>query len=495
MPQNCPVTTPGFPQISLNEAEREIDSHIFARHPESDHEAKLLRVSEALGMLGDPQRSLRIVHVTGTNGKTSTSRMIESLLRASGLRTGLYTSPHLTTLRERIQIDGRPLPQEDLVRLWQRVAPAIHAVDAASLQRGGPRMSFFEVLTVLGFTAYADAAVDIAVIEVGIGGRRDATNVGDGRVAVLTPMALDHDGYFTGGLPGIAQEKSGIIKPGAAVISATQRDEAAEIITAVAAERGADVFWEGAHMSVEARRVCPGGQIVTLRTGAATYEDVLVPLHGEFQAQNALTALAAVEVALGDGIPRSLDREVVLRGFAAATSPGRLEVIAADPIVVGDAAHNPHGIAALAHSLEEAFGLTRVVGVVGVLADKDYEGILAGLAPILDHAVITRTASPRALPADALAAQARLALGDERVSVAPDVATALTQARALAAAHGEGAGVLVAGSITLVGEARRALAVPSLDSVAGVQMPDAGVTQARPSRHGAADGTSETQPA
>ncbi len=490
MPQNCSVTNAGFPQISLSEAEREIDAHIFARHPEADHEAKLLRVSEALAMLGDPQRALRIVHVTGTNGKTSTSRMIESLLRASGLRTGLYTSPHLTTLRERIQIDGRPLPQEDLIRLWQRVAPAIHAVDAGSLQRGGPRMSFFEVLTVLGFTAYADAAVDVAVIEVGIGGRRDATNVGDGRVAVLTPMALDHDGYFTGGLPGVASEKCGIIKPGAAVISAMQKDEAAEIITAAAADRGASVFWEGAHMSVEARRVAPGGQIVTLRTAAATYEDIHVPLHGDFQAQNALTALAAVEVALGDGIPRSLDPDVVARGFAAATSPGRLEVIAADPIVVGDAAHNPHGIEALARSLHEAFGLTKVIGVVAVLGDKDYVGILDGLAPILDHAVVTRTESRRALAIDTLAAQARASMGQERVTVAPDVATALAEARALAAAHGEGTGVLVAGSITLVGEARRELAAQAMAPVTEATLP-----LARGVQHGASDGSAEPQPA
>ncbi|WNM23471.1 Mur ligase family protein [Demequina capsici] len=486
------MTTAGFPQISLAEAEREIDSHIFARHPEADHEAKLLRVSEALGMLGDPQRSLRIVHVTGTNGKTSTSRMIESLLRASGQRTGLYTSPHLTTLRERIQIDGRPLPQEDLIRLWQRVAPAIHAVDAASLQRGGPRMSFFEVLTVLGFTAYADAAVDVAVIEVGIGGRRDATNVGDGRIAVLTPMALDHDGYFTGGLPGVASEKSGIIKPGATVVSALQRDEAAEIITAAAADRGASIFWEGAHMSIEARRVAPGGQIVTLRTAAATYEDVLVPLHGDFQAQNALTALAAVEVALGDGVPRSLDPEVVARGFAAATSPGRLEVIAADPIVIGDAAHNPHGIEALARSLHEAFGLTKVVGVVAVLGDKDYVGILEGLAPILDHAVVTRTESHRALPVDVLVEHARRAMGEERVSAAPDVATALAEARALAAAHGENAGVLVAGSITLVGQARRELAAQAMAPVTEATLSTA---QRRHSDEAADGGASEPQPA
>ncbi|MDN4477235.1 folylpolyglutamate synthase/dihydrofolate synthase family protein [Demequina sp. SYSU T00039] len=446
-----------FPELSLAEAEREIDAHIFSRSPEADHAAKLLRVTQALSLLGDPHHELDIIHVTGTNGKTSTSRMMESLLRAHGLRTGLYTSPHLTTLRERIMIDGAPLAQEDLIRLWQRVAPVIHAVDQASQHRGGPRMSFFEVLTVLGFVAYADAEVDVLVLEVGIGGLRDATNVADGRVAVLTPMALDHDKYFTGGLPGIAHEKSGIIKPGATVVSALQRDEASQVIVAAAAARGASVFWEGAHLSVESRRVVPSGQVVSLRTAARNYRDVFVPLHGEFQAQNALIALAACETFLGAGVPRGLHPPAVARGFAGATSPGRLEVVSAEPTVIVDAAHNPHGIAALADTLRESFAFDRTYGVVAVLADKDAEGILTGLSGIIDEVVITQTRSHRAADAEVLAARARVVFGEHRVRVAATVPDAIQLATRLAEdADGE-AGVLVAGSITLVAEARRHL--------------------------------------
>ncbi|WP_228379228.1 bifunctional folylpolyglutamate synthase/dihydrofolate synthase [Demequina rhizosphaerae] len=451
------MTTDVFPELSLSEAEREIDAHIFARTPEADHEAKLLRVTQALSLLGDPHRSLDIIHVTGTNGKTSTSRMLESLLRAHGLRTGLFTSPHLTTLRERIMIDGAPLPQDALVRLWQHVAPAIHAVDQASIQRGGPRMSFFEVLTVLGFAAYADAGVDALVLEVGIGGLRDATNVADGRVAVLTPMARDHDKYFKGGLPGVAHEKSGIIKPGATVVSALQKDEAAQVIVAAAAQRQASIFWEGAHMSVSDRRIVPGGQVVTMHTAARNYVDVFVPLHGEFQAQNALIALAACEAFLGDGVPRSLSLPAVARGFAGATSPGRMEVVSAEPTVIVDAAHNPHGIAALADTLRETFDFDRLVGVVAVLADKDSEGILTGLAGLIDEVIITQTRSHRAADAEVLAERARAIFGQDRVRVAPSVPDAVQMATTLAAeAEGEG-GVLIAGSITLVAEARRHL--------------------------------------
>ncbi len=451
------VTTDVFPELSLSEAEREIDAHIFARTPEADHEAKLLRVTQALSLLGDPHRSLDIIHVTGTNGKTSTSRMVESLLRAHGLSTGLFTSPHLTTLRERIMIDGSPLPQDALVRLWQQVSPAIHAVDQASIQRGGPRMSFFEVLTVLGFVAYADAGVDALVLEVGIGGLRDATNVADGRIAVLTPMARDHDKYFTGGLPGVAHEKSGIIKPGATVVSALQKDEAAQVIVAAAAQRQASVFWEGAHMSVSDRRIVPGGQVVTMRTASRNYVDVFVPLHGEFQAQNALIALAACEAFMGAGVPRALSLPAVARGFAGATSPGRMEVVSAEPTVIVDAAHNPHGIAALADTLRETFDFDRLIGVVAVLADKDAEGILTGLAGLIDEVVITQTRSHRAADAEVLAERARLIFGADRVRVAGSVPDAVQMATTIAAeAEGEG-GVLIAGSITLVAEARRHL--------------------------------------
>ncbi len=440
--------------LSPADAERQIDALIFSRPTHGDHDAKMRRVAEALAILGDPQTQLRAVHVTGTNGKTSTSRMIESLLRSHGLRTGLFTSPHLTTFRERIQIDGQPLPQESLQRLWERVAPVINAVDARSLAAGGPHMSFFEVLTVLGMVAYADAEVDVAVIEVGIGGSRDATNVVHGEVAVLTPMAEDHSNYFVGGITGVATEKSGIIKSGAVVVSATQPVVAEDIIRAHAALRDASLRWEGLHHDLLAREASPAGQVVTLRTLSGTHEGVLVPLHGDFQAQNALVALAATEAALElRGL--ELDDAAVARGFAGSTSPGRLEVIAAEPTIVVDAAHNPHGVTALAGAMGETFGFESVVGVVAVLADKDGDGILAGLEPVVDHVIVTQTSSPRATPVAELAAAAVDVWGPERVTVADSVAEALDLATSMAIARDGECGVLVAGSITLVAEARR----------------------------------------
>jgi dihydrofolate synthase/folylpolyglutamate synthase len=458
VPHNISVTDFTIPGLSFDEAEREISSHIFDRGSEKGIANRVARVRRALDLLGNPHQGLRVVHVTGTNGKTSTSRMTESILRATGLKTGLFTSPHLTTFRERIQINGEPLTQQAMLRLWHDVAPVIHTVDLESAQARGPRMSFFEVLTVFGLVAYADEKVDVAVIEVGIGGERDATNVVTGAVAVLTPIAADHVDIIPGGLPGIAREKSGIIKLGSAVVSATQRDEVAAIINGAASARGASTFWEGAHNSVESRHVVPGGQVLTLRTGATTYPDVFVPLHGDFQAQNALTALSACELLLGDGVPRSIDPDAVAQGFRASSSPGRLEVVPGSPVVIMDSAHNPHGIAALVGALPDAFAGERLIGVVAVLSDKDADGILVGLEPLLDYVVITRTESARATPITDLMVSARIVFGPDRVFEAPSVPTALDLATGLAHSdsHGE-CGVLVAGSVTLIGEAHRYL--------------------------------------
>lgn len=462
-PHNIGMVLVNLEPLSLAEAELEIHSHIFARAAGHDHEAKLRRVSQALHYLGDPQDQVRVIHVTGTNGKTSTSRMAAALLGAQGLRVGLFTSPHLHTMRERIQVGGAPLDQAELVRLWQLVAPAIHRVDAYSLRIGGPRMSFFEVLTVLGFFAFAQARVDVAVIEVGIGGRRDATNVCEGEVAVLTPMGIDHEAYFGGTLEGVAREKTGIIKSGASVVTSVQADEVAAIVTAVARRVRATPVWEGAHLSVLATSRVAGGQVVTLATAADTYHDLFIPLHGAFQAQNALLALAAVEMFMGRGIPRSLDAARVAAGFAAATSPGRLEVVATDPLIVLDAAHNPHGVAALAGAVRDVVGERHVVGVVAVLADKDARGILEGVSPLVDRIVVTRTSSERALAVEELALIAADVLGAHRVASAPHVDLALAHARLIA---GHDGAVLVTGSITLVAQARDVLGVSRFSNAA-----------------------------
>jgi len=442
--------------LTLDEAEREIYSHIIARNPEHDFEPSIVRVREVCTLLGDPQDAYRVVHLTGTNGKTSTARMIESLVREHGLRTGLFTSPHLTTVRERIVIDGEPISQGSFVRLWQDVAPVIHLVDARSVEAGGPRLSFFEVLTVLAYAAFADAPVDVAVIEVGMGGIWDATNVATGEVAVIGPVARDHEQWLGHDLAGIAGEKAGIIKPGAAVVIAEQAESVVPVFADAVAEAGARVAWEGADIEVVERQAGVGGQLVSLRTVAGTYTDIFVPLYGEYQAHNALLALAATEALLaGGGEPQALAAEAVEAGFGSVTSPGRLEVVRTSPLILVDAAHNPHGIDAMVGALEESFAFQSLVGVVGILADKDAEGILAGLEPALDHVVLTASNSPRALSPDELREIAVPLFGEDRVSVASNVAGAIDAAAAIAERDTDiGGGVLVVGSITLIAEAR-----------------------------------------
>ncbi len=441
-----------FAGLSEEEAEREILAHILDRNPEHDFVPSLDRMREACDLLGNPENAYRVIHVAGTNGKTSTARMIDSLVRAHGLRTGLFTSPHLTSARERIQIDGEPLSRDAFIRLWLDVAPIIHLADARSAERGGPRLSFFECLTVLGFAAFADAPVDVAVIEVGLGGSWDATNVADGEVAVIAPVALDHARYLGTDLAGIGREKAGIIKPGSSVVVAEQFEAVAPVIRAAVEAAGADAAWEGDELEVVGREPAVGGQVVTLRTRAATYEGLFVPLLGPHQAHNALLALAATEAFFGGA---ALDPAVVEEGFATATSPGRLEVVRTSPLIIVDAAHNPHGADALAEALDEAFALETLVGVVGVLEDKDAEGILSALEPVLAHVVVTASLSPRALGAQDLGIIAREVFGRDRVDVVPDLPGAIDRAVTLAEGGSERAGgVLVTGSITLVAEAR-----------------------------------------
>ncbi|MFW7414052.1 bifunctional folylpolyglutamate synthase/dihydrofolate synthase [Demequina sp. SO4-18] len=442
--------------LTPDEAEREIYSHILTRNPEHDFEPTLERVREACDLLGNPQSAFKVVHITGTNGKTSTARMVESLVREHGLRTGLFTSPHLSTVRERIQVDGEPITQDEFIRLWQDVAPIIHLVDARSIERGGPRLSFFEVLVVLAYAAFADTPVDVAVIEVGMGGVWDATNVADGQVAVVAPVSMDHAQWLGEDLAGIAGEKAGIIKDGATAVIAEQTDAVTPVLLQAIAERGATGLWEGDAIEVVERQPGVGGQLVTLRTPAATYADLFVPLYGEHQAHNALLALAATEALLADGgDPVSLNGETVEAGFGAVASPGRLEAVRTSPMVLVDVAHNPAGIDALVSAVEESFAFESIVGVVGVLDDKDAEGILGGLEQLLDHVVITASSSPRAIPADELAEVARGIFGDDRVQVAHDLPDAIDRAVQTAErVHDMGAGVLVTGSVTVVSEAR-----------------------------------------
>jgi dihydrofolate synthase/folylpolyglutamate synthase len=432
--------------------------HLNTRWPENRIEPTLARIAALTDLLGDPQRTYPVVHVTGTNGKTSTARMIESVLRACGLRTGLFTSPHLVEPRERICFDGQPIETERLLGVWDEVRPLVEVVDANSVADGGVPMSYFEVMTGLAFAAFADAPVDVAIVEVGLGGGWDSTNVADGTVCVVTPIGLDHRDYLGDTLTDIAREKAGIIKPGSIAILGQQELEVAEVLLARCLEVEATVAREGLEFGVASRGVALGGQILVLRGLNSEFDDVFLPLFGEHQAQNAAVALAAAEAFLGGSGP--LDTDLVRTGFAMVTSPGRLEVARRNPTVLLDAAHNPHGATALAKAIDDSFDFASLVGVVGVLSDKDAAGVLEALETTLDRVVITESSSARSMDAVTLAMIARTVFGDDRVFVEPKLPNALDRAINLAedASTYGGVGVLITGSVVLVGDAKRMLA-------------------------------------
>jgi dihydrofolate synthase/folylpolyglutamate synthase len=413
------------------------------------------RIVDLLALLGDPHLAYPSIHITGTNGKTSTARMIDQLLRELGMRTGRHTSPHLEHVTERICVDGEPLAPERFADLYDEVAPYAEIVDG----RHTDRVTFFELLTAMGFAAFADAPVDIAVVEVGLGGRWDATNVINAPVAVVTPISLDHVGILGSTIEEIASEKAGLIHPGATVVSAPQPESAGLVLARRAEQVDARVVREGLDFGVRSRVVAVGGQMLELQGLGGSYEEVFLPLYGEHQASNAACALAAVESFFGAQHRGPLDVDAVRAAFAAVRSPGRLEVVRRSPTVLIDGAHNPAGAAALAAALEDAFGFDRMVAVVAMLDDKDAEGLLAELEPVVSEVVITRNGSPRALPAADLAAIAVEVFGEDRVQVTERLDNAIEIAITAAEAEGVlgGSGVLITGSIVTVGEARHLL--------------------------------------
>lgn len=431
-----------------------VERELNRRWPETVMEPSLDRISTLVDVLGEPHRGYPVVHLTGTNGKTSTARMVDAVLAEVGLRTGRYTSPHLQRATERINIDNRPITPEKYVQIYRDVEPFVELVDL----KEGVALSKFEVLTAMAFSAFADAPVEAAIIEVGLGGRWDATNVADGSVAVITPIGLDHAEYLGTDILGIAREKAGIIKPGAVAVLAAQDKAVADVLLERCVEVDAQVAREGVEFGVRERELAIGGQRLVLQGLGGTYDDVFLPLHGEHQANNAALALAAAEALVGAGPQQPLDADVVRAAFAGVQSPGRLERLAAGPgvpTVLADAAHNPHGARALAAALTTEFRFTRLVGVLSVMREKDVRGILTELEPVLQEVVITANSSPRAMDPDELGALAVEVFGSARVSVEPVLAAALEQARELAEEGGEsGVGVVVTGSVVTAGEVR-----------------------------------------
>ena len=427
---------------------------LYARIGEATPHRRLEATRRAVELLGDPQRMYGVIHIAGTNGKTSTARITESLLRAHGLRVGLMTSPHLHRLNERIMIDGEPIADGMLADNWADVEPVLQMVDAELLANSEPALSFYEALTVLTFACFADAPVDVAVIEVGMGGEWDATNVVVADVAVLTPIAMDHAEILGDTIREIARTKAGIVKPASRVVSAHQSDDAMEEILRATELSEATLRVLGRDFYLMSVEQAVGGQVLSVSGIAGEYRSLTLPLFGEHQADNAAVAIAAVESFLGNG-ETPLGSEVVEDGILLSSSPGRLQVIDHQPTVIIDAAHNPHGVEALCRALMGSFAFPRLVCVVGILQEKDVIGIIEALDPVVDHFVVTQSQSDRAISVSDLADAVSAIAGPDRVDSRANVESALERAKEIAGVEG---GVIVTGSITLIGEVRGGIA-------------------------------------
>lgn len=444
----------------------QVEHLLDQRWPETRIEPSLTRISALMDVLGSPQHAYPAIHIAGTNGKTSVARMVDALLTALHRRTGRTTSPHLQSAVERIAIDGKPISPAQYVATYREIEPFVQMIDQQSQSAGGPAMSKFEVLTAMAFAAFADAPIDVAVVEVGLGGRWDATNVINAPVAVITPISVDHVEYLGDDIAGIAAEKAGIITKAdddavdTVAVIARQVPEAMEVVLSQALRADAAVAREDSEFAVLGRQVAVGGQLLQLQGLGGVYPDIYLPLHGEHQAHNAVTALAAVEAFFGAGAQRQLDVDAVRAAFATVTSPGRLERMRSVPTVFIDAAHNPSGAGALAQALVEEFDFRYLVGVVSLLADKDVGGILAALEPVFASVVVTHNGSPRALDVESLAMMAEERFGPGRVLVADNLRDAIETATALvddADADGEahaGTGIVITGSVVTAGAAR-----------------------------------------
>jgi dihydrofolate synthase/folylpolyglutamate synthase len=442
----------------------EVERALIARWPESRIDPTLDRIRDVCHLMGDPQGACPVIHLTGTNGKTSTSRMVDTLLRALGLRTGRFTSPHLEHLTERIAVDGSPLPTDRFVEVYEEVIRYVDLVDS----RSEHPLSFFETITAMAFAAFADTPVDVAVLEVGLGGTWDVTNIADAAVAIVTPVGVDHSRLLGNTPAEIAVEKAGIIKPGSVAILAQQDADVDEVLLRRVTDVGASVAREGRDFGIAQRSAAVGGQLVSFDSLFGTYPDVFLPLHGAHQAHNAACAIAAVEAfvggaAQGDESPQSLDLDMLRTAFAEFTSPGRLEVVRRSPTVIIDAAHNPHGARAAAAAIEDSFAFSPLIGVLGVMADKDVRGVLEAFEPVLATVICSQNSTPRSMPAEQLAGIALGIFGPDRVEVEAGLDDALERAIELAEQGvGDGVGfggggVLVSGSVITAGEARTLL--------------------------------------
>lgn len=428
----------------------EIAAALNKRWPENQIEPSLDRILALVDALGSPHLTYPTIHIAGTNGKTSTARMIDQLLANLGYRVGRYTSPHLESFTERISIKGEPISELEMIKTYEDIHLYLDLIDS----RQPHPISYFEALTAMAFVAFAEHPVDIAVIEAGMGGQWDATNVISSQVSVMTPIGLDHMEYLGNTVEAIAQTKAGIFKPESNVVLAAQSAQVAKILLAQVAKVSAQPFRQGVEFSLKNRALAVGGQLLSIQGVHGDYDEIFLPLYGDHQGNNAAVALAAVEVFAGV----KLDTELVQDAFSKVSSPGRCEIVYKDPTVIIDAAHNPHGVSAIANTLNTEFDFELVVGVVAVLADKDVAGILKNLATTLDYLVITENGSNRAMNKDELAKIASQYFKAEQVEIIGDMNSAITYAIEKVALFNQVndgvAAVVITGSVATAGMAR-----------------------------------------
>lgn len=437
----------------------EVMDALLTRIPENKLRPRLEPTRRAVELLGDPQKSYRVIHVTGTNGKTTTTRIIERILRELGLRTGRFTSPHLVRLNERMAIDGEPVGDQQLAEVWADIEPILAMVDAELEAAGDTKLTFFEALAVLGFAVFADAPVDVLVLEVGMGGEWDSTNVADGDVAVFTPISIDHAERLGNTIAEIAKTKSGIIKPGAIVVSSEQPAEALAVLEAKTADVAERIAVYGRDFEILDVEPDVAGQRFSVKTLTSDYRDLFLPLHGEYQAENAALAISAVEAFFG--VSNRLFDDVLRVALADSTSPGRLQVVSRKPLTILDAAHNPGGAESLARAMKKTFGAPKTIAVISILGDKDAHSLLQALKTTADTCVVTQSTSPRAIEVTELEKIAKEIFGESRVRSAETPYRALELAKELVAENGA---IVVTGSITLVGDVLKNIQLGSDDN-------------------------------
>jgi len=430
-----------------------IEAALMKRWPESKIEPSLDRISALVDALGSPQLSYPTVHIGGTNGKTSTSRMVDALFSELDYRTGRFTSPHLESFLERISIKGEAIAPAELIATYNDIALYLDLIDS----RSDFPISYFEALTAMAFVAFAEHPVDIGIIEVGMGGDWDATNIVQSAVSVLMPIGLDHMEYLGETIEEIARTKSGIIKPESHVVLAAQEPEVARILLEKVVEKSAIPYREGLEFALTKRDIAVGGQLISVRGVHSQYNDIYLPLHGAHQAANAAVAIATVEAFVGV----KLDEELVRAAFANVSSPGRLEILHRDPTVIIDAAHNPHGATALAETIRNEFDFESIFCVLGILGEKDVRGVLKALEPVVDRLIVTKSDSPRALPVADLFAEAVQVFGNDRVFKEEDLNSAITyameQATLINQVSDGVSAVVITGSVVTAGSAREIL--------------------------------------